>query len=152
MRKTFLILILFIKSNLISGQIPTIGPMLHLNFSADKPKITFGIEVALYFDYIPIPYLQSVDLGFEVGKGINIIYSEIQITKAAKNFDNFTGISAGIFRKKESDSLRVIGFQSTLWTAYIAGADIRFRLSEHYKDFGIGLFGKMPIFFGKIGT
>ena len=134
--------------------------MMHVYFGNTKPKITFGIEASIYFFWIrPIESAGSIDMGWETGKDVTVLYTEIQAARSTP-IDNdliamFSGISMGIFKKwekKDNEKHNLVGFQMTLWGAYFLGADLRIRLSKEHFSGGPGIFFKHPAWPMKIGT
>lgn len=118
-------------------EIWTIGPMLHINFGAEKRTTSFTIEAA-WWKVKGVPH--SLDFGIEFDRGKLRLYSEGQAGIG------LTGLSLGPvleFNFKESKTR--LGVQGSCWINYFFGIDYRMRFIDKKRFDCIGLYAKLPI-------
>ena len=102
-----------------SQSIWTIGPMLHVNFGADKIRCSYNFEVA-YWNHSAFPW--SIDFALEFEKNKVRFYGEGQTGIG------LAGISAGpVVEFQTIERKTKLGLQASVWGNYFWGFDLRYR-------------------------
>jgi hypothetical protein len=116
-----------------------IGPMFHFNFGGGEHHFSIALEASYWKDVFVNSNapLMGVDVGIEYEFGGKFrIYGEGQT-------GGILGLSAGpVLEFKNGES--TIGFQSSLWYAFILGVDMRWRYTDK-NYWAPGVFGKVPL-------
>ncbi|MFD2512735.1 hypothetical protein ACFSRY_02545 [Pontibacter locisalis] len=142
MKYKLLFLVLLLTFSKVQAQdVFSVGPAFHYNFGDKKPKVSWGVEAAIwwYEDKFPI----SANLGFDKRKGSTVLYSQAQTGVG------LAGISVGPyleFRKEEAST--TFGLQTDYWLNYYAGLNYRIRYGGGEKQRAFGLYLKAPIILG----
>ncbi|WP_242929465.1 hypothetical protein [Pontibacter vulgaris] len=118
----------------------SVGPMLHYNFGSKKPKISWGVEAAVWWYENGFPV--SGNFGFDRRKGSTALYTQVQTGVGV------VGVAAGPyveFRKEES---AILGFQTDYWLNYYAGLNYRIRYNPEQRQKALGVYAKLPLDLG----
>ncbi|MFD2248587.1 hypothetical protein [Pontibacter ruber] len=113
------------------------GPMLHYNFGDKKPKLSWGIEAAVwwYEDGFPI----SANIGFDRRKGSTILYTQAQTGIAV------AGLSVGPYLELRKEEPTVLGLQTDYWINNYLGLNYRIRYGGGQKQKALGGYVKLPV-------
>jgi hypothetical protein len=114
-----------------------VGPMLHLQFGEHGHYLGYGLE-ASYWNFLGGVWPYGVDVGAEFGHGHFRIYSEAQASLVV------TGFSMGPVLEIGGEHGTNLGWQNTLWAAYVLGLDMRWRFANGKTDHDPGVFLKFP--------
>ncbi|WP_347159581.1 hypothetical protein [Pontibacter chitinilyticus] len=135
------VLLLLLLPAVQAQDVFSVGPALHYNFGQKQPKVSWGIEAALwwYKDGFPI----SGNLGFEHRKNSTILYTQAQTGIA------LAGVSAGPYLEFKKDEATVkLGLQTDYWINYFVGLNYRIRYNGAGKEKALGMYLKAPIGLG----
>ncbi len=124
--------------SLKSQSIWTAGPMLHVNFGADKIRASWGLEFS-YWNFTGFPY--SIDFCAEFERKRIRLYSEAQTGIGV------AGLSAGPVIEFQTDNKKVKGgFQFSVWANYYWGFDFRMRFIDKHTFIAPGTYLKVPFY------
>ena len=137
-RKTKLILLLLIGlyRPVVSQEIWTIGPMIHVNFGGEKTRISYAVECS-YWNFRHFFY--GVDGGIEWGPERFRVYSEMQTGFG------LAGLALGpLLELNTTEGTAHFGMQSSVWANYFLGFDYRRRWVNKDKYNCLGVYFKVP--------
>lgn len=127
---------LFLKISAQNKQTWMFGPMIHINFGGEKPRVSYALEFS-YWNYQNFPY--SFDFAFEIEREKMRIYSEAQTGIA------IAGLAAGpVLEYALKNQNLKLGFQGSIWANYFWGFDIRARSIGGETFFSPGTYLKLP--------
>ena len=114
-----------------------IGPMIHYNIGGGDKKFSFALEASAWLLNQNLPLPIGGDLGVEFQRKKVRVYSELQT-------GSLLGLSLGpVVEFSENDP--VLGFQSSLWSAFFLGFDMRYRRINKSNYYSPGIFFKLPL-------
>ena len=148
MFKFNLIFFIFLSASSIAQNISEtiffVGPMVHYNIGGGDNKFSFAIEASGWLINKDLPLPLGGDLGIEFQRKKVRVYSELQ-TGA------LLGLSVGpVLEFSENDP--ELGFQSSIWTAFLLGVDMRYRRINKINYYSPGIFFKFPILLDNLST
>ncbi|WP_114781953.1 hypothetical protein [Botryobacter ruber] len=114
----------------------SVGPMLHFNFGDRKPKVSWGVEAALWWYQDSFP--ASVNLGFDRRKGSTVLFAQAQTGVGV------AGVAAGPYLELQEGEASV-GMQTDYWINYFAGLNYRIRYGTGNNRKALGFYVKAPI-------
>ena len=134
------LLFLLLITDVRAQDVFSVGPTLHFNFGDKKPKVSWGVEAALwwYQDQFPV----SANIGFDRRKGSTVLYSQAQTGVG------IAGISAGPYLEFRKENSPVLGVQTDYWINYFAGLNYRVRYGGGEKKKALGFYIKAPVSIG----
>jgi hypothetical protein len=143
----FLIFILLTSSTIAqntSEPIFFVGPMVHYNIGGGDKKFSFALEASGWLINKDLPLPLGGDLGVEFQRKKVRVYSELQT-------GSLLGLSLGpVLEFSENDP--VLGFQSSIWSAFFLGFDMRYRRINKMNYYSPGIFFKFPFLMDNLST
>ncbi|PRY07823.1 hypothetical protein CLV24_12213 [Pontibacter ummariensis] len=138
--KLLLLVVLLGFSTAQAQDVFSVGPAIHFNFGEKKPKVSWGVEAAVWWfeDQFPI----SGNLGFDRRRGSTVLYMQAQTGVGV------AGISAGPYLELRKEDSPVLGLQTDYWLNYYAGLNYRVRYSGEGNQKALGFYLKAPLSVG----
>ena len=130
-----LFLLLLNKAN--AQDAVSVGPMVHFNFGDKKPRVSWGVEAAVWWLEGERPI--SANLGFDRRAGSTIIYSQAQTGIL------IAGLSLGPFIELRKEEKPLVGLQTDFWANYFAGVNYRTRVGGGGFRHALGGYAKLPM-------
>ncbi len=113
-----------------------VGPKVNFNFSKTGHRFSGGIEVSAWtMGNLPLPV--GADAGVDFERDRIRLYGEVQT-------GSFIGVSAGPVLEFTKEG-HAVGFQSSIWSAFIIGTDFRYRRINNANYYSPGVFIKVPV-------